>query len=137
MMKSLLGLAALGLIALVHTVPASAATEDELRTQCAASGGTLDTTTSPWDCKHPGPASTAPIGSAAPAMINTFDFEGKTWTVIDGPLEAVSAVHMTPGAANSCPSLKVKFETTDKGPVMTAAQKFRGDKQWHVVCVWQ
>lgn len=131
--KTLIAAAALAALFSI-SAPASAATEQELRTQCAASGGTLDTATSPWQCKHPGPQTGGPA-APAPTLVNTFTFEGATWTIVEGPASAVSAVHMFAGSAKACPSLKVKLEVSTKGPAQTAAQKARGDQRWHVVCI--
>lgn len=133
-MKILPIIAAAAALVLLPIISANAATEAELRTQCEESGGTLDTSANPWECKHDGPA--ADLTAPAPqAMVNTFEFEGKVWTIVDGPPSAVSAVHMTPGAEQACPSRRVKLETSDGGPEQTAAQRFRGDQRWHVLCV--
>lgn len=110
---------------------AFAATEAELRARCTADGGTPTLVGNTIDCAHPGPQ-TAPGG--APSLAHTFEFEGAIWTVVEGPPAAISAVHMAAGAAKACPSLKVRLEASKAGPPMTAEQKFRGDKRWHVVC---
>ena len=71
----------------------------------------------------------------------TFDADGVTWTVVGGGDGApVSALHMSAGAAQACPTHTVKFDsvkTTTGGRAMrmTKDQKFRGDHRWHIVCV--
>ena len=134
---------------LATSAAALAATEEELKAKCLASDPNasfvMDGANGQPECKHPGPsparatpAATAQEPAAPPSApskaAHTFEFEGKTWTVVAGPPQAVSAVHMTAGAHNACPTLKVKLEPSKKGPSMTKEQKFRGDKRWHVVC---
>lgn len=137
-MKKLSILAAAAATLATLSVPAFAATEAELRARCTADGGTPSLVGNTISCNHPGPAPSSVPAAATPTMAHTFEFEGKTWTIVEGPPAAVSAVHMVSGSAQACPSLKVRFEPVPatKGPAMTAAQKFRGDQRWHVVCVW-
>ncbi len=77
------------------------------------------------------------FSSSAQADV-TFEFEGKTWTAV-GVNTPLSANHMFPGAANACPSLKVRFEkvkpTRNNGGPTTREQKNRGGTRHHVVCI--
>ena len=100
----------------------------------------------------PAPALLATTTPAAPAPVpvavvpktpqqRSFSFEGDTWTIVEGGGNApISRLNMTPGSSKACPSLTIKLEA-DKPTAggakmaMTAAQKFRGDDRWHIVCV--
>lgn len=69
----------------------------------------------------------------------TFEFEGKQWTVI-GNHPPIAANYMFPGSARACPTLKVRFESVtpsaSNGGKMSKEARNRGDKRWHVVCVY-
>lgn len=122
--------------ALTLTAPAVfAATVAEMKASCAASGGTLGTDeTGGYVCRHPGADEGKEVNVKT---VFTFkDEQGLVWTVTTPGIAPPSKLHMSADAARACPSLKIKLEASKKGgPPMTAEQKFRGDKRWHVVCV--
>lgn len=79
------------------------------------------------------------LAGAAAAAPLTFEGDGVTWTVVDGGDGApLNALHMRPGAANACPSHRVRLVPVDpatEGPPLTAGEKQWGDKRWRIVCV--
>lgn len=110
---------------------AFAATVDDMKTQCAATGGTLGTDSDGgYVCRHSG----AQDAKGVKTLFTFKDDAGIVWTVTTPGIAPPSKLHMSADAAKACPSLRIKLEPSKLGPKMTAEQKFRGDKRWHIVC---
>ncbi|MBI2610848.1 hypothetical protein HYW60_02855 [Candidatus Kaiserbacteria bacterium] len=144
MKKMMLALVATFALPALASMPASAATEAELKAQCEADGGRfIPHPGGQPECNHPDPASAAqatPAPAAEELAPNTFkDGAGNVWTIVSGGNGAPpSALNMAPDADKACPSRKVKLEPVKgktNAPAFTADQKFRGDKRWHIACV--